>query len=181
MLNWQSPDGNAGGPDMSQWNKNKLWDYLLASSLLRIMVVVAGAGPHAAGMPELQLAMNPSSHTLSMTSVLVTDGRVSFLHEGLSIAHVVPEAFDGGGLASIRTADWIYLDLSKGEFQVVAQTNRHRGYKALQPKELANRPDRKKRINELERRRLDFLPSFRVLLDQVSSAETGVSPASKAD
>src|SRR6266513_2149976 len=75
---------------------------------------------------------------LTMMCVLLTDGRVSYQHEGLSIAHVVPEALDGGGLAAIRTADWIYLDLSKGEFQVVAQTNRHRGYKALQPKELTN-------------------------------------------
>lgn len=180
LLNYPAST-NGGTPDMSQWNKNKLWDYLLVQNLLRIMVVVAGAGPRAAGMPELQLAVNPSSHSLGSTCVLVTDGRVSYQHEGLSIAHIVPEAFDGGGLASIRTADWIYLDLSRGEFQVVAQTNRHRGYKALQPKELANRPDRKKRINEIERRRHDFLPSFRVLLDQISSAETGVSPAPKAN
>ena len=182
LLNWPSQNGNNDGrPDMSQWNKNKLWDYLVAASLIRIMVVVAGAGPRAAGMPELQLAINPSSRALSMTCVLVTDGRVSYQHDGLSIAHVVPEAFDGGGLAAIRTADWIYLDLSKGEFQVVAQTNRPRGYKALQPRELANRSDRKKRINELERRRHEFLPSFRVVLDQLSSAETGVSPTAKAE
>ena len=111
-------------------------------------------------------------------SVLVTDGRVAFQHDGISIAHVVPEALDGGGLAAIRTGDWIYLDLAAGEFQVV--THSTRGYKVLGSKELANRPDRKKRINELERRRLDFLPSFRILLDQVSSAESGVSPAMKA-
>ena len=28
---------------------------------------------------------------------------------------------------------------------------------------------------------MSFLPSFRVVLDQLSSAETGVSPTSKAD
>jgi dihydroxy-acid dehydratase len=111
--------------------------------------------------------------------VLVTDGRVSYEHDGPSIAHIVPEAFDGGGLAAIRTGDWIYLDLSNGEFQVVTQTNRHLGYKALHPKELANRPDRRKRIIELERRRDEFLPSFRVLLNQISSAETGVSPSAR--
>ena len=87
------------------------------------MVVVAGVGPQAAGMPELQLAMNPVFPFARLRCrVLVTDGRVSFQHEGSSIAHVVPEALDGGGLAAIRTGDWIYLDLSKGEFQVVAQT-----------------------------------------------------------
>jgi len=125
--------------------------------------------------------LNPSSYPLGSTSVLVTDGRVSYQHDGISIAHVVPEAFDGGGLASIRTGDWIYLDLSRSEFQVVSQSHRHQGYKVLPAKQLANRPDRKKRINELERRRNDFLPSFRILLDQVSSAEAGVSPAVKPD
>jgi len=176
-LNWRTNSGNGAGPDLSQWNKGKLWDYLLAQNLLRIMIVVAGAGPRASGMPELQLAANPSSHPLSSICVLVTDGRVSYQHEGISIAHVVPEAFDGGGLAAIRTGDWIHLDLSRGEFQVVTHTNR--GYKAIGAKDLANRPDRKKRINELERRRLDFLPSFRILLDQISSADAGVSPSGK--
>ena len=50
LLNWQSANGNSDGrPDMSQWNKNKLWDYLVAANLIRMMVVVAGAGPRAAG------------------------------------------------------------------------------------------------------------------------------------
>jgi dihydroxyacid dehydratase/phosphogluconate dehydratase len=180
LLNWQQGNGTGGGPDMSQWNKNKLWDYLLAAGLLRIMVVVAGAGPRASGMPELQLTLNPSSHGLGMTTVLVTDGRISYQHEGLSIAHIVPEAVDGGGLAAIRTADWIYLDTSKGEFQVVTYTGRNRGFKPLQSRQLFNRPDRRRRVNELERRRHDFMPSFRIILDQISSAETGVSPAVKA-
>ena len=177
IYNWHSKSANGSLPDLSHWNKAKLWDHLLGGKLLRVMVVVAGAGPHAAGMPELQLALNASSHPLGSISVFVTDGRVSFQHEGISIAHVVPEAFDGGGLAAIRTGDWIHLDLSQGEFQVVTHANQ--GYKVLAAKELEGRSDRKKRINELERRRLDLLPSFRILLDQVSSAESGVSPAIK--
>jgi dihydroxy-acid dehydratase len=179
LLNWGSKHPNSDAPDMSQWNKAKLWDYLLSQGLLRAMVVVAGAGPHASGMPELQLALNPSSHSLRGMCVLVTDGRVSFQHDGISIAHVVPEALDGGGLAAIRTGDWIHLDLSHGEFQVVAPSSR--GYKILGAKELAGRPDLKRRINELERRRTELLPSFRILLDQVSSAEAGVSPAFKTN
>jgi dihydroxyacid dehydratase/phosphogluconate dehydratase len=181
LLNWQAKNASGNGDglssDLSQWNKGKLWDYLLRENLLRAMIVVAGAGPRASGMPELQLSLNASSHPLSSTCILVTDGRVSFQYDGISIAHVVPEALDGGGLAAIRTADWIYLDLARGEFQVVAHSSR--GYKVLTPKDLASRPDRKKRINELERRRHDLLPSFRILLDQLSSAEAGVSPANK--
>jgi dihydroxyacid dehydratase/phosphogluconate dehydratase len=176
LFNWHSQP-NGAVPDLSQWSKAKLWDYLLVHDLLRVMIVVAGAGPHASGMPELQLALNGSSRPLASISVLVTDGRVSFQHDGISIAHVVPEALDGGALAAIRTGDWIYLDLSRGEFQVVAQSNR--GYKVLAAKDLVNRPDRKKRISELERRRTELLPSFRVVLDHVSTAEAGVSPASK--
>jgi dihydroxy-acid dehydratase len=178
LYNWEANSPNGSVHDVSEWNKVKLWDYLLANNLLRLMVVVAGVGPHAAGMPELQLGLNASSHPLGSMSVLVTDGRVAFQHDGISIAHVVPEALDGGGLVAIRTGDWIYLDLAQGEFQVV--THSTRGYKVLGSKELASRPDRKKRMNELERRRLEFLPSFRILLDQVSSAESGVSPAMKA-
>src|SRR5215813_851576 len=123
IYNWYSKPANGSLPDLSHWNKAKLWDHLLAERLLRVMVVVAGAGPHAAGMPELQLALNASSHPLGSISVFVTDGRVSFHHDGISIAHVVPEAFDGGGLAAIRTGDWIHLDLSQGEFQVVTHAN----------------------------------------------------------
>ena len=177
LLNWHTKSQNGAAGEVAEWNKPKLWDYLLSHDLLRVMIVVAGAGPHASGMPELQIASNASSHPLASISVLLTDGRVSYYNEGISIAHVVPEAFDGGALASIRTGDWIYLDLSQGEVQVVTYSNR--GYKVLAAKELTNRSDRKKRVNELERRRQDLLPSFRILLDQVSSAEAGVSPVVK--
>jgi dihydroxyacid dehydratase/phosphogluconate dehydratase len=102
---------------------------------------------------------------------------VSYHNEGISIAHVVPEALDGGGLASIRTGDWIYLDLKQGHFQVVTHSNR--GYRVLAPNELTNRSDRKKHLNEIQRRRQELLPSFRILLEQVSSAEAGVSPVVK--
>ena len=176
LFNWpKSKNGVAA--EMSQWNKPKLWEYLLSQNLLRVMIVVAGAGPHASGMPELYVSSNASSHALAPISILLTDGRVSYQNESISIAHAVPEALDGGGLASIRTGDWIYLDLSEGQFQVVTQSNR--GYKVLAAKDLANRTDRKKRVNELERRRQELLPSFRILLDLVSSAEAGVSPVRK--
>jgi dihydroxyacid dehydratase/phosphogluconate dehydratase len=143
--NWHSKSTNASVAGIAEWNKAKLWDYLLRNSLLRVMIVVAGAGPHAAGMPELQITQNALSQPLTAISVLLTDGRVAFQHGGISIAHVVPEAVDGGALAALRTGDWIYLDLSQGEFQVV--TSSERGYKVLGAKDLANRPDRKKRVN----------------------------------
>jgi dihydroxyacid dehydratase/phosphogluconate dehydratase len=178
--NWSNSHAlnNSDAAAMQNWNKPKLWDYLIAEKLLRVMVVVAGVGPHAAGMPELDLSF-ASPASLSSIAVLVTDGRVSFAHNGISIGHLVPEALDGGPLGSVRTGDWIYMDLAHGELQVVRELKRHRGFRPLSPKDLMNRPDRRKRMHELQRQRMDILPSIRLLLDHVSSAEAGVSPLNK--
>jgi len=180
LANWN--DGQTalsnGASALQTWNRPKLWDYLVAERLLRVMVVVAGVGPHAAGMPEVDItATVPSS--LASIAVLVTDGRVSFANNGISIGHLVPEALDGGPLSSVRTADWIYMDLGRGELQVVRELKRHKGFRPISPKDLLNRPDRRKRIHELQRQRMDLLPSIRLLLDHVSTAEAGVSPLSK--
>jgi len=169
---------NGAARDIHQWNKPRLWEYLIREQLLRIAVVVAGVGPHAAGMPELDLSTAVPTPLGSM-AVLVTDGRVSFGHDGVSIGHVVPEALDGGALSSIRTGDWLHLDLARGELHVVRELGRHKGFRVLSAKDLLNRPDRQKRIRDLEKRRLDLLPSLRQALDHVSNAETGVSPLTK--
>ena len=55
---------------------------------------------------------------------------------------------------------------------------RHKGFRPVSQRDLMSRPDSKRRIRELERQRMDYLPSFRLLLDHVSSAESGVSPVS---
>jgi dihydroxyacid dehydratase/phosphogluconate dehydratase len=155
---------------MAHWSKAHLWDFLVERQLLRVMVVVAGIGPHAAGMPELQLT----------DEVVLTDGRVSWSHKGISIAHVVPEAFDDGPLAAIRTGDWIQLNLAESKLQVVCRKGRQNAVRVMTVKELMNRPDRKKRVNEIARQRLGLLPSFRIALDNVSSSESGVSPWDKS-
>ncbi len=164
-LNWYSLEFAETARDMANWSKGHLWDYLVEQKLLRTIVVVAGAGPHAAGMPELEFS----------NEIVVTDGRVSLSHEGIAIVHVVPEAIDDGPIAAIRTGDWIHLDFESGELQVVCRKN-HGGFKILSQKELMNRPDRRKRVNELARLRNGLLPSFRFLLENVTSAESGVSP-----
>src|SRR3989442_15960704 len=111
------------------------------------MVIVAGVGPRAAGMPEIQLtcAANPN---LASLSVLVTDGRVSFQHTGVSVSHMVPEAMDGGALVAVRTGDWIYMDTTRGELHVVARARSNGGYRIIPPRELLGRPDFKKRVHE---------------------------------
>ena len=183
LLNWRPRTAGNGknhadplAAQIAEWSKNRLWDFLVEEGTLRMMIVVAGAGPHASGMPEIQLAC-PALPNLSALSVLVTDGRVACRHEGIAISQMVPEALDGGPLAAVRTGDWIYLDASHGELQVVTRASNQGGYKAIPAKELLGRPDLRKRVHELQRRRLDLMPSFRVLMDHVSSADSGVSPS----
>jgi len=174
-LNWAAGTAglngalNGDGEDPAHWSKAHLWDHLAKHQLLRTIVVVAGVGPRAAGMPELQL----------VNGAVLTDGRVSWNHQGISIAHVVPEAFDGGPIAAIRTGDWIRINLADNEVHVVCRKGRQHGVKVVALKELMDRPDRKKRVHEIARQRLGLLPSFRVLLDNVSSADSGVSPCDK--
>jgi len=92
----------------------------------------------------------------------------------------VPEAFDGGPIAAIRTGDWIQLNLAESKLQVVSRKGRQNAVKAIALKELLNRPDRKKRVNEIARQRLGLLPSFRIALDNVTTSESGVSPYDKS-
>jgi dihydroxyacid dehydratase/phosphogluconate dehydratase len=179
-LNWAdraSLNGaNMSLAELAKWEKKRLWDYLIELGLLRVILFVGGEGPRASGMPEVNLIAAGSE--LASTCVIATDGRVTFAERDLSIAHIVPEAIEGGPLASVRTGDWIYLNLRKGEFQIVTSARTPAGFKAVSDRELARRPENKKRIAELQRRRSTFLPSVRAVLDSVSSAATGVSPIS---
>ncbi len=175
LLNW-GPEGatDRSGDPSPAWTRQRLWDYLVEGGLLRVIVFVGGEGPRASGMPEIEIPGRDAG--LAHGCVIATDGRVVFGGNGLSIAHVVPEAIAGGAIAAVRTGDWVYLGLKKGEFQVVTAASGRRGFAAVPEPELAQRPEKAKRILALERRRAHFLPSVRVVLDSVSSAMDGVSP-----
>jgi dihydroxyacid dehydratase/phosphogluconate dehydratase len=174
--NWHNGDSIADDTaEVDRWNKPQLWQHLTEQQLLRVMIVVAGIGPHAAGMPELDFS-GTEPDNLHSVAVLVTDGRVSYQYPGISISHVVPEALDGGALSSVRTGEWISLDLATSQLQVVRELSKHKGYRPISAKDLLSRPDCRKRIHLLQRQRSDLMPSFRLMLDQISSAETGVSP-----
>jgi len=180
VFNWCSPVGNGSLPGqiplarISQLNKIPLWDFLVTDGYLRVMIIVAGVGPRAAGMPEI-----PITASLTPGTVVVTDGRITLQHDGIAISQVVPEAINDGPLAAVRTGDWIYMDLSRKEFHVVARSDKDSGYRILSLKELLSRSDFKKRVQELQRQQLDFIPSVRILMDHVSAADSGVSPAEK--
>jgi len=164
-------NGNAD-KEAVHWNKAHLWNHLEEKGLLHIILVVAGIGPRAAGMPEVQL------HKDNPWPVL-TDGRVSWLHENVSISHVVPEAFCGGAIGAILTGDWIRFQLAEGTIHVVCPNKRGHGFRVATTKELLGRPERKRRVQEIAQQRLGFLPSFRIMLDNISSADSGVSPCDR--
>jgi dihydroxy-acid dehydratase len=53
---------------------------------------------------------------------LMTDGRFSGATHGLMIAHVVPEAAEGGPIAAIRTGDTISIDVKKRRLDLELST-----------------------------------------------------------
>ena len=180
-INWaraskNGSSGQNGDSELAGWSKQRLWDYLIEHNLLRCVFFVAGEGPRASGMPQIMIPEAIDDPAIRENCVVATDGRIAFGNNTMSIVHIVPEAIEGGGLAGVRTGDWIYLNLRKGEFQIVTSARGPAGFRVVSEREIARRSDRSRRIHELERRRQTFMPSIRSVLDNVSSATEGVSP-----
>ncbi|HEY7391868.1 MAG TPA: dihydroxy-acid dehydratase [Bryobacteraceae bacterium] len=55
---------------------------------------------------------------LSDSVALVTDGRFSGATHGFMIAHVAPEAYNGGPIAAVREGDTITIDVNRGVIDV---------------------------------------------------------------
>ena len=75
---------------------------------------------------------------LSESVALVTDGRFSGATHGFMIAHVAPEAFNGGPIAALAEGDIVTIDVAAGkiEMQVPAETIQQRmaSWKAPAPR-----------------------------------------------
>ncbi len=87
------------------------------------VVVIRYVGPKGApGMPEM---LKPTSLImgagLGKSVALITDGRFSGGSHGFVIGHVTPEAFDGGLLALVEDGDWIEIDVSKHEVNLLVE------------------------------------------------------------
>jgi dihydroxy-acid dehydratase len=65
---------------------------------------------------------------LSDSVALVTDGRFSGATHGFMIAHVAPEAYNGGPIAAVREGDSITIDVNRGtmDMEVAPQEIRRR-------------------------------------------------------
>jgi dihydroxyacid dehydratase/phosphogluconate dehydratase len=172
------------GNGLQKLDKESLFNQLVRERKIRILVIIAGEGPRAHGMPEM---FYPSEYLnrdvlLRYTAVLFTDGRYSGATYGPCIGHCSPEAFEGGGIGAIETGDWIYLNFDRSEIKLL-QRKRLLSRKEMKypfilmsEKEILSRPWIKKRVREIEKKREELTPWGRGFLDGLLSTECGVRP-----
>lgn len=102
------------------------------------VVVIRYEGPRGGpGMREMLAVTGAIKGAgLSNDVLLVTDGRFSGGTTGMSIAHVAPEAADGGPIALVRDGDTIVFDLPRRELNLQVDgdelTRRRREWKPPQ-------------------------------------------------
>jgi dihydroxy-acid dehydratase len=94
------------------------------------VVVIRYEGPRGGpGMREM-LGVTGAivGEGLSESVALVTDGRFSGATHGFMVAHVVPEAYNGGPIAAAREGDPIAIDADAGtiNLEVAPETIRER-------------------------------------------------------
>ena len=79
------------------------------------VIVIRYEGPKGGpGMREmLHVTGALQGAGLGETVALMTDGRFSGATHGFMIAHIVPEAADGGPIAALRTGDIVNIDVAK--------------------------------------------------------------------
>ena len=153
------------------------------AKVFRVMVVIAGEGPKANGIPEM---FYPSEYlnrdpVLRHVGALITDGRYSGATYGPCIGHASPEALEGGLIGAIRTGDLVSMDMRAGRIDVLDAAASWRPDGTLEPVALAPevlraRPELAERIAWLRERRLDIPATVRLLLDATTTCMEGVTP-----
>jgi dihydroxyacid dehydratase/phosphogluconate dehydratase len=183
-LSYNFPESLQEENGLQKLNKDSLFDQLVRERKIRILVVIAGEGPRAHGMPEM---FYPSEYLnrdvlLRYTAVLFTDGRYSGATYGPCIGHCSPEAFEGGGVGAIETGDWIYLNFDRSEINLVdrkkllSRKEIKYPFILMSEKAILSRPWIKRRIKEIEGKRKELTPWARGFLDGLLSTEFGVGP-----
>ena len=183
-LSYNFPDDLKREDPLERLSKDILFDRLVRERKIRILVVIAGEGPRAYGMPEM---FYPSEYLnrdliLRYITILFTDGRYSGVTYGPCIGHCSPEAFEGGGIGAISTGDWIYLNFDRGEVnlldrgRLLKRKEIEYPFNLMREKEILSRPWMKKRIREMGEKRKDLTPWTRGFLDGLLSTEEGVRP-----
>jgi dihydroxyacid dehydratase/phosphogluconate dehydratase len=151
--------------------------------LLRCLVVIAGEGPKANGIPEM---FYPSEYlnrdpVLRHVAALITDGRYSGATYGPCIGHASPEAIEGGGIGALRSGDVIYLDTTARRIDVLDADASFRdgGFRPvpLSRELLLARPEAAERLAVLRERRRNIPATIRLMLDATTSCREGITPA----
>jgi dihydroxyacid dehydratase/phosphogluconate dehydratase len=151
--------------------------------LIRALIVIAGEGPKANGIPEM---FYPSEYlnrdpVLRHVAAMITDGRYSGATYGPCIGHASPEACEGGGIGALRTGDLVYMDTGARRIDVLDEAGSFRdgGFVPvpLERAALLARPELPERIAWLRKRRQDIPASIRLLLDATTTCMEGVTPA----
>lgn len=85
------------------------------------VVVIRFVGPKGApGMPEMLKPTSAIMGTgLGKSVALITDGRFSGGTHGFVVGHITPEAFDGGTLALVENGDWIEIDATRHQLNLL--------------------------------------------------------------
>ncbi len=145
---------------------------------LAFAFVIAGQGPRAFGMPEMFAPSQYLRHhgVVEKTSIMITDGRYSGVTKGACVGHMVPEAFEGGGVGALVNGDLLCVRLTEKRIDVVDKAAFLRGEIILP--ESASFEERRelvaRRRAEIERRQLQIAACS--ILDNVTNAEFGVVP-----
>jgi dihydroxy-acid dehydratase len=183
-LSYNFPETLQEEKGLQKLSKDSLFDRLVRGQKIRILVVIAGEGPRAHGMPEM---FYPSEYLnrdllLRYIAVLFTDGRYSGATYGPCIGHCSPEAFEGGGIGAIETGDWVYLNFDRSEInllnskRLLSRKEIKYPFVLMREKEILSRPWIKKRVKEIEKKRMELTPWARGFLDGLLSTEFGVRP-----
>jgi dihydroxyacid dehydratase/phosphogluconate dehydratase len=153
------------------------------AKLIRVLIVIAGEGPKANGIPEM---FYPSEYlnrdpVLRHVAAMVTDGRYSGATYGPCIGHASPEAYERGAIGALRTGDLVYLDTARRRIDVLDEALSFRDGRfepvALERAALMARAELAERIAWLRRRREDIPATIRLLLDATTTCMEGVTPA----
>src|SRR5215211_204664 len=89
----------------------ELYDMMVKTGTLKIVILIAAQGPEAFGMPEMFTPMQfvNNNRALRKIATIISDGRYSGVSYGAAVGHVVPEAARGGDILRLQTGDLLHL------------------------------------------------------------------------
>ncbi|MBS1210448.1 MAG: dihydroxy-acid dehydratase [Proteobacteria bacterium] len=151
---------------------------MIERGTLAFAFMIAGQGPKAFGMPEMFTPSQNLRHhgVIEKTSIMITDGRYSGVTKGACVGHMVPEAYEGGGIGALVDGDLLWVRLSERRIDLLDTAGFLAGQ--LLPQEGAPVAERAELLAQrrarIEARQLQVAACS--MMDNVTDAEYGVVP-----